>query len=105
MTSPIVASSLTCRRWQSRDLAVMLLGGPGGSLLQGVQVGALGCFGTAVQEHEFSRTDILQVFAMLTHIGHDARVNWWSDLGHMSRSPPVHAACCMLHAAWAALRI
>lgn len=39
----------------------MLLGGPGGALLPGVQAGALGCFGTAVQEHEFSRTDIQQV--------------------------------------------
>ena len=46
------------RRWQSR---VMLLGGPGGKLLPGVQTGALGCFGTAVQEPEFSRADVQQV--------------------------------------------
>lgn len=39
----------------------MLLGGPGGALLPGVQAGALGCFGTAVQEHEFTRADIQQV--------------------------------------------
>ena len=39
----------------------MLLGGPGGMLLPGMQAGALGCFGTAVQEHEFSRADVQQV--------------------------------------------
>ena len=61
-----IANQLMCvvefgRRWQSRDLAVMLLGGPGGALLPGVQTGALGCFGTAVQEREFSRADVQQV--------------------------------------------
>jgi hypothetical protein len=40
---------------------VMLLGGPGGALLPGLEAGALGCFGTAVQEQEFSRADVQQV--------------------------------------------
>jgi hypothetical protein len=40
---------------------VMLLGGPGAALLHGLLAGALGCFGTAVQEHEFSRANARQV--------------------------------------------
>lgn len=41
----------------------MLLGGPGGVLAAGLQIGALGCLGTAVKDDDFSRSDVLQVCA------------------------------------------